>query len=489
MYELYTNKGRERYLHNIHDDMLQSVYIMRRVSLFSSICSSLYISLFCILAETQILSFLPIVWCISSVCMTLNFVRNRNFLHTQYSKICGLLKVNRNASVTARTAVNGNPKKIAFVNSANKILQTAETTTKEQQQMDNAEIIVAIDENKVIENEHTKTTTFSATPSESKWYTSLKNKIATPLTTEIAPNFTLSPIKLPNSAGSPCRKMSKAMELLGLHGQIQITSPSNKEMYDAQSQILCAIYSPPRTPFPSVFNHLNTKRSFPNAPIKQCEATVEGMDDAKVVCDDQMIPVSAKKPKLFMTKISTECQIVTESNSLPKSPFSKSKLDEKQSPLLSEHSDEGIPDYTVAKMEKICIDGSNSTDKDPEIDISDSEEIPEPTECPTKSVRFHHPRSASDNLHRADIRALDTKRKKNELNEKNSKRKYSLFSPRFITKSQSVRQSGSGGGIKRFEFEQGTNDIIPMFKSLACNGLFSDKKVNSVEQLRAYNMQ
>jgi|ERR1712129_344815 len=59
--------------------------------------------------------------------------------------------------------------------------------------------------------------------------------------------------------------------------------------------------------------------------------------------------------------------------------------------------------------------------------------------------------------------------------------------------SQSVRDSKIGRAA-RFDFEskrqslRDANDIIPMFKSLAGNGLFSDKKLNSAQQLRALNM-
>lgn len=64
--------------------MLGSVYTMRRVSMIASIASSVYISLFTYLYNINIILFLPLLWSLSSICLTLNFVRNRTFIHEKY---------------------------------------------------------------------------------------------------------------------------------------------------------------------------------------------------------------------------------------------------------------------------------------------------------------------------------------------------------------------------------------------------------------------
>eukprot|EP01084_Bolivina_argentea_P283552 485665_1 len=76
--------GTEKYLTNIHDDMLESVYLMRKISLISCISSSIYITLFTVFYNINIILFIPILWSISCICLTLNFVRNRQYIHAKY---------------------------------------------------------------------------------------------------------------------------------------------------------------------------------------------------------------------------------------------------------------------------------------------------------------------------------------------------------------------------------------------------------------------
>lgn len=65
----------------IHNKMLKGVYRMRRNSLFCSILSTLSLCIILIIYNTQIIIYLPILWCIYSICFTLNFVRNRTSVY------------------------------------------------------------------------------------------------------------------------------------------------------------------------------------------------------------------------------------------------------------------------------------------------------------------------------------------------------------------------------------------------------------------------
>mmetsp|Transcript_56027 Transcript_56027/g.93368 ORF Transcript_56027/g.93368 Transcript_56027/m.93368 type:complete len:926 (-) Transcript_56027:42-2819(-) len=73
--------------YDIHNEMLRSIYFMRRTSLLWSLVSTLQLSLFVAIYNVQIVYFLPLLWCISCLCFTLNFVRNRSKLYRQTYKL------------------------------------------------------------------------------------------------------------------------------------------------------------------------------------------------------------------------------------------------------------------------------------------------------------------------------------------------------------------------------------------------------------------
>eukprot|EP01083_Nonionella_stella_P043879 118398_1 len=65
-------------LTNVNDDMLQSVYSIRRSSLVWCCVSSLCHSIFVMTSNVQIMYFFPLLWAVSSFAFTLNFARNRS---------------------------------------------------------------------------------------------------------------------------------------------------------------------------------------------------------------------------------------------------------------------------------------------------------------------------------------------------------------------------------------------------------------------------
>eukprot|EP01084_Bolivina_argentea_P138408 243669_1 len=76
---------------NINQQILYSVYFMRKTSFFCTVIQSLYLSIFCIFYSINIVYYIPILWSISALVFTLNFVRNREFLTAsmyKYNQLC-----------------------------------------------------------------------------------------------------------------------------------------------------------------------------------------------------------------------------------------------------------------------------------------------------------------------------------------------------------------------------------------------------------------
>lgn len=72
---------------NMHEDMLNSIYFMRRTSMIWCFISSLTHSLFVITYNIQITYFYPLLWSISCISFTFNFVRNRSKIYQNFFKI------------------------------------------------------------------------------------------------------------------------------------------------------------------------------------------------------------------------------------------------------------------------------------------------------------------------------------------------------------------------------------------------------------------
>ena len=72
---------------NMHEDMLNSIYFMRRTSMIWCFISSLTHSLFVVTYNIQITYFYPLLWAISSISFTCNFVRNRSKIYQKFFKI------------------------------------------------------------------------------------------------------------------------------------------------------------------------------------------------------------------------------------------------------------------------------------------------------------------------------------------------------------------------------------------------------------------
>jgi len=71
----------DTFSNEVHDEMLRSVFLMRRLSMWSSLVSTGYLALFLVAHDIAIVHCLPSLWAISAMLMTLNFVRNRQLLH------------------------------------------------------------------------------------------------------------------------------------------------------------------------------------------------------------------------------------------------------------------------------------------------------------------------------------------------------------------------------------------------------------------------
>ncbi len=67
----------QQYLHHLHDDMLRSVWTMRRLSMCSVVCSSATLSLLTATYNIDTALCVPMLWTVSALCLTMNFVRNR----------------------------------------------------------------------------------------------------------------------------------------------------------------------------------------------------------------------------------------------------------------------------------------------------------------------------------------------------------------------------------------------------------------------------
>ena len=86
----------QHYLEHLHDDMLRSVYVMRRLSMCSTITSTITLSLVTAAGgpshrhEIDTAIYLPALWTVSAIGFTLNFVRNRMFCYsvTEPLRIC-----------------------------------------------------------------------------------------------------------------------------------------------------------------------------------------------------------------------------------------------------------------------------------------------------------------------------------------------------------------------------------------------------------------
>eukprot|EP01084_Bolivina_argentea_P179635 310398_1 len=65
----------------IANDMIASVRLMRNISIFSCLISTICIAMFCVIKDINILYYLPSLWSISCIGYTMNFVRNRQILY------------------------------------------------------------------------------------------------------------------------------------------------------------------------------------------------------------------------------------------------------------------------------------------------------------------------------------------------------------------------------------------------------------------------
>lgn len=74
-------EGPDSFSNSVHDEMLCSVFLMRRLSMFCSILSFVYLTLFFVVHDIAVIHYLPALWAVSTVAMTCNFVRNRQFIH------------------------------------------------------------------------------------------------------------------------------------------------------------------------------------------------------------------------------------------------------------------------------------------------------------------------------------------------------------------------------------------------------------------------
>eukprot|EP01084_Bolivina_argentea_P131355 231868_1 len=71
-------------LNTSNKDILNSVYFMKRASLICTIIQSIYLCIFIIVYNINVIFYLPILWSISSAIFTLNFIRNRQTLTQCY---------------------------------------------------------------------------------------------------------------------------------------------------------------------------------------------------------------------------------------------------------------------------------------------------------------------------------------------------------------------------------------------------------------------
>ena len=61
------NKGPDSFSNEVHDEMLRSVFLMRRLSVLSSLISTLYLSVFFVTFDISVVEYLSILWAVSSV--------------------------------------------------------------------------------------------------------------------------------------------------------------------------------------------------------------------------------------------------------------------------------------------------------------------------------------------------------------------------------------------------------------------------------------
>ena len=73
---------------NGNNDILKSVYFMRRASMICCIFQSLSLSIFVISYNIETVYYLPIFWSISNVVFACNFIRNRNYFQKRSKSVC-----------------------------------------------------------------------------------------------------------------------------------------------------------------------------------------------------------------------------------------------------------------------------------------------------------------------------------------------------------------------------------------------------------------
>eukprot|EP01084_Bolivina_argentea_P031305 57932_1 len=80
--------GRFKLFEPLDTDIIPQLYFMRNMAIISNIFQSLYITVFLIAYNTNIIYYLPILWSIQCHFSGLNFVRNRQFFSSLTQKCC-----------------------------------------------------------------------------------------------------------------------------------------------------------------------------------------------------------------------------------------------------------------------------------------------------------------------------------------------------------------------------------------------------------------
>jgi len=98
----------------VHFEMMRSVFVIERLSMFSSSASTLSLALFLVAHDAAVLEYVPTLWAVTAVAMTLNFVRNRQFVHRHLLRLRphSLCRhgVRRSASISSRPNAAGEGK-------------------------------------------------------------------------------------------------------------------------------------------------------------------------------------------------------------------------------------------------------------------------------------------------------------------------------------------------------------------------------------------
>eukprot|EP01084_Bolivina_argentea_P283656 485875_1 len=465
--------GDSGYLTDIHDDMLESVYFMRKISIIASINSSIFIGLI-LVHQSTIMLYMPILWNISTICLALNFVHNRHFFKQHYLTCyktylncqisCNCPKVIRKSPQNISDGNKYDPKgksKLQNINSNTPILvdnQPAPNSKPSQPPLtmtdhisDTISIILEDESDTpkpgepalVLSLHHGTSTPMStdrdpsiSSNSKPKWYHRGIVSIGTPKTPN-TPNSRLlnnqtmseSPIQLDNRDRNGSNS-NKARKVLG----IPIYNPN------------CNVLAPPHTPIPGFLDHLYTQIC--TVPISLPVVSKFG--------DSELIKVSSHS-NLTMRPIAVNIN----NNQLNNIKFSKYITEEKKNIEIDLKENEDV------KKKKKKDNNKNS--------LSLGRILKRIGKTNENIINNNFANYAND-IDRQTAKSLDTG-KSNKIKNKNKNHK----------QTHSVNVSG----LNNISNTPKTPDIhvLKSFKLLAKHGLYSDANIASAEQLRNYTIK